>query len=189
MAKRERTSLWDPVTAEDRKKLDELLKPLENFTEQDVKEQIEKLEQETKQYNEDLRARAKTPEQLTEGLKCTVLEVNEYQDSTHVYGEWRSGPMRITNTGNTYHTEIRVKNGTLVEKLKFNGWPSLEKGDTIRAYILKGQEEAEKLHFEFKDPYQDAKTHLVERDYQAVERPSKIEKLRDGKVVATYHNQ
>ncbi len=84
-----------------------------------------------------------------------------------------------------------MQSGTIVEKLEFKGWPSLEAGDTIKAYIMKGKQEAEKLSFGFSsvDPFdQGPKTHLVVRDYQSVEQPSKIEKLRYGKVVATYHN-
>lgn len=56
---------------------------------------------------------------------------------------------------------------------------------------MRGKKESEKhsLGSSRTDPFnQGPRTHLVERDYQLVEQPSKIEKLRDGKVVATYHN-
>lgn len=158
-----------------------------------TKANLEKWRQEDEQYNQDLRSRAKTPEQLTQGLECTVLEVNDYQGSTsftprsEIVIEGHSSSYR---GGHTYRTELKVQSDTLVEKLEFKGWPPLEAGDTIRAYILKGKQEAEKSFGpSCRDPFhQGSQTHLVERDYQPVEHPSKIEKLRDGKVVATYHN-
>ena len=150
-----------------------------------TKVDIERWKQEDEQYNQELRTRAKTPEQLTEGLECTVLEVNGYQGLTFASGEWREGPMRSFSSGHTYRTEIKVESGTLVEKLKFKGWPHLEAGDTIKAYILKGEKQAEK---QFGPIDRTPKAHLVERPYKAIENPFKIEKLRDGKVVATYNN-
>ncbi len=179
-----RTSLLDSITAEDRKKLDESLKPLDGVSLGDL---FESARHETEKYNQDLRTRAKTPEQLTEGLECVVEEVNDYQGSTSVTDEPRmGGPSTSQKTGHVYRTEIRVLTGTFVKKLKFKGWPHLEAGDTIKAYILKGQKESEKS-FEV-DLYHNPPSHWVERDYQPIEQPSKIEKLRDGKVVATYHN-
>lgn len=151
---------------------------------------LEEIETENDRYNQKLRAKAKKSEELTIGLECTVLEVNGYQDSTSFTPRsemMMGGSSPSYGGGHVYQTEIKVKSETLVEKLEFAGWPNLEAGDTIRAYILKGQEEAEQG---FGGRFNDyPKTHLVERDYWPVERPTKIEKLRDGKVAATYHNR
>lgn len=51
-------------------------------TAKEMKARLEEEEKENRKYNENLRARAKTPEQLTEGLECVVQEVNSYQSST-----------------------------------------------------------------------------------------------------------
>ena len=171
---------------------DELDKMFEQLNKDvDPKALVKKIEEENDKYNQELRARAKTPEQLTVGLECVVQEVHCYQSSTSVSGAWRSGSIPSYPTSHTYRTEIKVKSSTLVEKLEFKGWPHLEIGDVIKAYILKGKQEAEKSFGSSRhDPFhQGPKTHLVERDYQPIEHPSKIEKLRDGKVVATYHNR
>ena len=189
MAKK-RTSSWDPVTAEDRKEMDELLKPLESVNPQDL---VKKINEENEKYNQDLRAKAKTPEQLTVGLECVVEEANFYQST----GQASGGTVRYGGSNSSYktghflRTELSVKGDSLVQKLEFKGWPPLEAGDTIKVYILKGKQEPEKSFGpSCHDPFnQGPRTHLVERDYQPIEHPSKIEKLRNGLVVATYHNQ
>lgn len=158
-----------------------------------TKAEIEKCKQEDEQYNKDLRTRAKTQEELTVGLECVVESVDFYQRTgraTSKKARYGGPPVASHETGYFLHTELSVKSDSLVQKLEFKGWPPLEAGDTIKAYIMKGKEEPEKLSFgSYHDPYQEPKTHLVDRPYRAVEQPSKIEKLRDGKVVATYHNK
>ena len=187
-----RTSLGDPITAEDRTEMDELLKQLEGV---DPKDLIKKITQETEQYNKELRAKAKNPEQLTVGLECVVKELHYHQHSISFTPSSEivlGGHSRSYGGGHANSVELLVESNSLVTKLQFRGWPHLEAGDTIRAYILKGKKEPEKCSFgSFRDdPFnQGPKIHLVERDYQPVEQPSKIEKLRDGKVVATYHNR
>ncbi|MDO8510749.1 MAG: hypothetical protein Q7S55_01135 [Nanoarchaeota archaeon] len=161
--------------------------PLEGVSVDDL---FESARHETEKQNQDLRARAKTKEELTVGLECTVLEVNGYQGSTSFTPDSEmviGGSSPSYGGGHTYQTEIKVKSKNQVERLNFNGWPHLEAGDTIRAYILKGQEEYEKS-FEV-DLHHNPLSHWVGREYRPVEHPSKIEKLRDGKVVATYHNK
>lgn len=187
--KKKRTSLWDPITAEDR---DEMNKMFMSLKEVDPKDIVKKINEEYEKYNQDLRAKAKTKEELTVGLECTVLEVNGYQGSTSFTPRSEmmiGGSSPSYGGGHTYRTEIKVESGTLVEKLNFKGWLHLEAGDGIRAYILKGQEEAEREPFSGINFHSDPKTHWVERDYQPVEHPAKIEKLRNGKVVSTYHNK
>src|SRR3989338_4981041 len=141
---KKRTSSWDPVTAEDKKELDELLKPLENINPEDL---VKKIKEETDQYNQDLRTKAKSPEQLTEGLECVVEGVNFYSRTCRASsGKVRYGGPSLPSykTGHFLHTELSVKSDSPVQKLEFNGWPHLEAGDTIRAYILKGKKEPEK---------------------------------------------
>ncbi|MDP3698453.1 MAG: hypothetical protein Q8R47_02605 [Nanoarchaeota archaeon] len=178
---------------ENKQKIDKILGPIEDVTFDDL---FESARQKAEQYDQELRAKAKTEEELTVGLECVVESVNFYQRTGRATdGEVRYGgpPISSYKTGHFLHTELSVKSDSLVQKLplvqklQFNGWPHFEAGDTIRAYILKGKKEAEKgfgRNFHSHHP----KTHLVERDYQPIEQPSKIEKLRDGKVVATYHN-
>ncbi len=148
---------------------------------------LEEVEKENREYNDDLRARAKTREELIVSLECTVLEIHGYQGLTSVHSEMRMGESSpYYNTGHTYRTEIKVQSDTSVEKLEFKGWPPLEAGDLLRAYIIRGELKYEKT---FRNDFNhNLLSHWIERDYQQVEHPIKIEKLRDGKVVATYHN-
>lgn len=147
---------------------------------------------ETEKYNQDLRAKAKQKEELTVGSMFLIKKPTYFQSSTSISPlseNFIGGSSSTYQGGHVYSVELLVTpiqfNGP-VEKLLFNGWPPLEAGDTICAYILKGQKEYEKAFMV--DFHHDPPFHLVERPYQSVEQPSKIEKLRDGKVVATYHN-
>lgn len=183
-------SPWDQDQTADPSKLDLSFLP-QNAEE--IKARLEEAQKEDDAYNRDLQKRAKTFEQLTVGLECVVESVNFYQVTGHATsGEVRyDGPaLPSYKTGHFLRTELSVKSDSLVQKLGFNGWPHLEVGDIITAYIMKGKEETEKHFGSFRnDPFnQGPKTHLVDRQYNTVEQPSKIEKLRDGKVVATYHN-
>lgn len=172
-----------------------VLSELENVSDEEWTRNIETAEKEREQYNLELRARAKTEEQLTVGLECTVVDIHSYQSSTSFTPSSEivlGGRSPTYGGGHVYRTEMKVESGTLVEKLEFAGWPPLEVGDSIKAYVMKGKPEPEKhsLGSFCNDSFdQEPKTHLVERDYQATEQPSKIEKLRNGKVVATYHNR
>ena len=160
--------------------------PLEDVSIDDL---FESARHATEKHNQDLRVRAKTKEELTIGLECVVEEVNCYQGSTSFTPRSEmmiGGSSPSYGGGHTYQIEIKVNSKTLVEKLEFNGWPHLEAGDTVRAYILKGQTEYEKS-FEI-DLHHNPPSHWIGREYKPAEHPSKIEKLRDGKVVATYHN-
>ena len=188
MAKK-RNSWRDSITEEDRKRMDELLGPLDQKIDLDL---LTKANDQAKKYNEQLRTKAKTEAELTVGLECTVQEGNFYQGSTSFTPRSEmviGGHSSSYSGGHTYHSEITVESETLVEKLQFKGWPPLEAGDTIRAYVLKGKQEYEKNVMDSGTWDNTSHSHWVERDYQATEKPSKIEKLRDGRVVATYHNK
>ena len=112
----------DKELDEMRKAFDKMFGPIEDVNYDDLFESARHV---TEQYNQDLRSRAKSPEQLTLGLECTVMEAHGYQGSTSVSGEWREGTMQSFSSGHTYRTEIKVESGTLVEKLEFKGWPPL----------------------------------------------------------------
>ncbi len=172
-------------------------------TAKEMKAVLRKRKGEDEKYNKDLRDRARTPKQLTGGLECTVLEINGYQNSTSFTPRSEmviGGHSRSYRSGHVYRAEIKVQSGTLVEQLEFNGWPNLETGDMIKAYIFKGKKEyergrgftppenVEELPDFHREIFRDIPFHWVDRPYKSVEQPSKIEKLRDGKVVATYYN-
>src|SRR3989338_6671939 len=113
-------------------------------------------------------------------------------ESEIVYG----GRSPSYSTGNMLHSEIKVNSTkTQIKTLEFPGWPNVERGDRIRAYVFKGKEEylkqTDKMRAELYDFMQRIgerrpKPVFVERDFQEKETPLKIEKLVDGVVVATY---
>ena len=96
---------------------------------------------------------------------------------THVDSGSRIGVLR-KGTGQSSGLEIKVESNSPVEKLTFGGCWSIEKGDTIRAYINMIE----------KVGGGPVPVRLVPREesLQSVESPSKIEKIRDGEIVATY---
>ncbi|MDP3639769.1 MAG: hypothetical protein Q8R53_01025 [Nanoarchaeota archaeon] len=169
----------------------------EALSEDEWRERIAAAWTETEKYNAGLRARAKTREELLVLLDCGVTAVVGHTSrgsftprSELVIG----GSSPSYGTGDQSFLEISVTSETPVKQLHFRGWPPFEKGDRIRAYIFKGKEEWEQA-FMFDD--QDfsglafgarfGKTVLVERDFQEQEKALKIEKLRNGEVVATYN--
>jgi len=187
MAKK-RTSLWDKVAAEDRVRMDEIFAPLMDL---DPKDTVNKINERIDLYNQELRAKSKPKEDLMVGLECVVKEADFYLRTAVASGVvLYGGPAPFSyKTGHFSNVVLVVESSSPVKKLEIDGWPRLETGDIIRAYILKGTEKAEKFPFDqFHDPRREPKVHWVERDYEAVEKPSKIEKLRNGRVVATYHN-
>ena len=154
---------------------------------------FENARQETEKYNQELRAKAKSPEQLTVSLEGVIEGIDFYQGSVSFTPRSEmviGGRSPSYSGGHVNYAEIKIQGESKVEKLKFDGWPHLEAGDTIRAYIFKGQKESEKCFEVFEvDWYHNPPSHWTERDYQPVEHPIKIEKLRGGKVIATYHNR
>src|SRR3990167_6432290 len=110
MAKKRNPALDDGSA--DPSKLDLSLLPQ---TAKEMRAALRKTHKEHKKYNQDLCARAKTAEQLTEGLECTVLEVNSYQGSTSFTPRSEmviGGQSQSYGGGHVYRTEIRVNSGT-----------------------------------------------------------------------------
>lgn len=147
-------------------------------------------------YNKDLRARAKTLEELTIPVLCLVesivgsaSKIHHTPHSEMVYG----GTTPSYHTGDALKTEISVKTSTPVTKIIFGGWPPIEKGDLIKAYIIKAKEEYEKLSFNIErlfcyQQHRQPTPLYVERDFKNEETAIKIEKLKNDVIVATYIN-
>ncbi len=184
-----RESLWDPVTAEDREKLEQVLAP---FADVDVDVVVKEGLEKQKAYNKQLRESARTPEQLTVGIECKVIDANFYQQGTsHTpRSEMRiGGNSPVYRTGDIYHLELIVDSNSPLKKITFNGWPHIEVGDLIKAYMIQGEYKFEKELFS-EPVYHKSHTtpkQLVPRELKEHEFPFKLEKLRDGLVVARYH--
>jgi hypothetical protein len=149
---------------------------------------IAKIKEENKLFNRELKKRAKTKEELTVAIECVVKGIISYNLSTSVtpQSEMVYGGKSISyKTGNVSHSEIKILSDTTVKELKFGGCPNVEKGDKIRAYILKGKEEFEKKTFCISYD-NDQKAFLVGRDFKEEELTFKIEKLWGNEVIATY---
>lgn len=138
-------------------------------------------------YNRELLKRSKPKEELVVSIDCLVESVTGYvlQTEFHVQSERVFGGKSPSYSGgDSSHLEIRVKTDTATNKLVSRGLLPIQKGDTIRAYILKGEEEYERniqaLHTH------NRRSHWVERNFSEEEKPFKIEKLVNDEVVATY---
>lgn len=116
-------------------------------------------------------------------LETIVTFEHKYSES----GERRFGSsVSLEEAGQSYSTEIKIKNVAGVEKLLFRGACPLEKGDRIKAYIFKAgkKEESHK-----KTDCYDKGTHTVylERDFDNIENTFKIQTLSDlAEVLTTY---
>jgi len=144
------------------------------------------------QHNQDLRARAKSQDELTHQILCSVESThNETRPITRdltppVYGPGGK-PQGVTG----FYAEFRIniQSDTPVKTLIYRGgFPAIQSGDTIRAHVITGERVSEK-HPHPNISYIHVQTHLVERDWQKQEVPIKIEKLRGGKPVDTYVQQ
>ena len=140
-------------------------------------------------YNKELVSKAKKREDLIVPVKCLVKCVIGYNTKISIspvtpntvgcrQAEYR--------TGNCSSLEIEVKTNTVIEKLLFNGWPPIENGNKIVAYIIKGREEYKKDLMGI--PIKNEKSFFVEREFDETEIPLKIQKVGYWGVLATYIN-
>ena len=147
-------------------------------------------------YNARLKKKAKTYEELVVPVDCFVeyLSGTTSGKSITTKSEWRAGGSAPSyNAGDVQECTIDVRvDGTPIKHLYFKGWPPIQKGDTIRAYIFKGtevrlknEEEGLGALAEIRNP----ERVLVERDFDETEKPSKIEKLVNGEPVAEYFSK
>ena len=142
-----------------------------------------------------LKEKSKPKEELIVPLDCLVLSstTTTYHRSITLSSEIRIGHRSPQyNAGSIISLELEVKTNSPVKILQYNGVAPLEAGDQIRAYTLKAKEISEN---DTLDPFGIVEddfgfshnpTFWIERDYQEQEETHKIEKIRDGKVVATY---
>ena len=140
------------------------------------------------EYNIQLEARVKTKEELVTSIDCVVESVDGYSSTASVPcgGHFNT----LTSGGHSNSLKIGVSSDTPVENLGFyGGWPPIEKGDQIRAYVYVGEKEWGKLTWSDIDKGKsNPPCYLVERPLNPKEKPLKIEKLKDEEVVATYHS-
>ena len=173
------------------KDLDRSPVDLNSLSELDVKNILENAQSEEEAYNTNLRSQAKKKEDLITPLECLVTEVLSY---TKVVEMTPQSEMRLGGisphyiTGIISNTELTVCTDGTVRKIMMPGILPLESGDQIRAYIVKGEMEAEQHTLTPAPRYQRDKPvlHLIARDWKEEETAVKIEKMRSDKVVATY---
>lgn len=167
------------------------------LSDEEMKARMKKATNSCKRYNARLRKRAKPKEELLIPVDCLVERVTGY---THEVSHTPHSEVRYGGSSPSYKTgmflslELSVQTGTPIETIKFPGWPPIEKGDKIRAYIFAGTEEHEKPLGSISEII-DASvrlhkpaSHWVQREFTETEEVQKIEKLRNNKVVATYIN-
>lgn len=163
----------------------------------DINDLIKKAAENARKHNEDLHKLAKPYEALIVPVEAIVESVEGY--TTTVYA--RSGPLIIGGHNPTYRSghisrlELYVKTTepTPITKITFNGLPPIYAGDKILAYVFKGREEYEKESIGYfcrprhlAGPGLQPEPFYVEREFNKEEQIEKIEKLSNGKVIATY---
>lgn len=141
---------------------------------------------------EDLLARQRTEEQVTVPLELIVRDVIGWSESLKFTPESEirlGGNARAYAAGNRQYSAIMVEGHDTVRVLKFPGWPPLETGERIRAYVFAGTyapvNQAEAL-METMGRRPQGERILVDRPLYEEESPLRIEKLRADRVVATY---
>jgi hypothetical protein len=161
-------------------------------TEDSVETLIKKEQAEFAEQNADLEARAKTVPKLIVTLDCSVTGVYGSGRQMSVYDQ---RCLSDRQAGTRSYTIFTVDTKTIVSQLIMPILPPIEVGDYIRAFIYVGKEETERrtasILAKFIDevPSQSLlKKYIVEREFEAIERPLVIQKLRDGQDVATYVN-
>lgn len=144
----------------------------------------------------------KPKEQLIVPVECTVESIvsSSYEGRFTPESELQYGGHSPSySTGAHLNSEIKVNTAnTPIRMLEFHGWPNIERGNRIRAYVFKGKEEYLEIEAKLKAELWDfthrigerrPKPIYVEREFEEKESPVKIEKLVDGFVVATYVNE
>jgi hypothetical protein len=156
---------------------------------------FDELAKEIEKKNEELRAKAKKREDLIVPVYCYVTSVEGYlsqRKMTPHSERMIGGKSPSYNVGDSSRLELLVDTKEGIKYVNFAGWPPIEKGDSIKAYFLKGELKSEETKLGIQRismRYNQLQSHWIERDFQETETALKIEKLRDGKVVATYHNK
>jgi len=121
---------------------------------------------------------------LVKLVKGDTREVTTTDDPMHaVIGQ----PIRTYHAGYESSLEIVLENSP-VKIITFNGLPPIFAGDTIIAYVVKAK--ACNYLMGAMDVLDDGQRtlYIPRDDFREIEPAAKIEKLVDGKVVATYLN-
>jgi hypothetical protein len=173
-----------------------------------------KLEVEVKKYNSWLDLCSRTKEQLIVPVEYQVEAVTFYGRGDRSFTPHSEMVMGGRSPeyplGDSYSCDI-VVNGAPLKQITFIGWPAIQKGDRVKAYIFAAEEKGKKYlaegaffgHWEIRelkknedtiymrsvfDP-EDRKNPfvLVQRDFKEKERAMKIEKIDNlGKILAVY---
>lgn len=119
-----------------------------------------------------------TLEEATVTLEGRVKEIH---GTAHTYMHHNGvyGPGSYSEPSGSDYTSIITLDRSVVKRIHFGGWPPIERGDSIRVYIVAADREPELFGGE---------PPLVPRDLRAEETAFKLEKLRRGEVVGTYVN-
>lgn len=157
-----------------------------DLTPEAIESVFEKMKKKDERFNEELKERAKSKEELIVVLSFIVKSVFcKSQRMSHTpRSEIRYGGSSPSYfTGTACSTELTVQGSSIVKTIKYSGPLPLEAGDEINVHIFAGESEYEKgQSWSCNNP----RFHLVERELEEVEEALKIEKIRDSKVVATY---
>jgi hypothetical protein len=169
----------------------EELEPLSSLTKDDLKTIFEQAEKEIKDYNKDLETRAKDKKDLFTHVDMTVryATMRSFSHRHTPQSEMRcGGTSPVYSTGMSTRLELMVDSNCEINKVTFNGYAPLEKGDTIRVYFLKGEQEYFKSPFSSRrrSSNQNNKHVWIERDFLPEEKALKIDKLRAEEPIATY---
>ncbi len=125
----------------------------------------------------------------TVAVVCIVDKATGYTRAVHhtPHSEIRYGGHTPSyRTGETMRLELEVLTNTPVKKILFSGWPPLQKGDSIIAYVLKAEVKHDPTKRIMIGSQYKFQTYMVDRDFKEEEIASKIEKIVNGEVVATY---
>src|SRR3989338_3085881 len=176
----------------------ERLEAISNFFNGENFLRDKKKEQEA--YNRDLRLMAKKPSDLISSFDCKIKnvfgEIEPVCERKHFsVSDTLIGPGTFSQkeysppiTGHIQNLKLEVfawDNKIHVKRIIFPAILPLEKGDFIRAYVIKGEYKSEKVGASLFDNEEGDK-YLVERDYLEEERAFQLDKLVDSQVVACY---
>lgn len=177
------------------KKDDQKIKPdniLDDLVTTEGAEDIfKKMFEKDEKYNQELRKKSKSKEELVVNLELLVKSVNGYINQTSFTPRSEmvlGGTSPRYGGGDKSYLEIEVYSGNKVKIIEFQGLPPIFAGDKIRAYIFKGEEKFEKESFP-KHSRNNPTSHYIERDFKKIEKAFKIEKLSKNDILATYHSR
>ncbi|GEM_PF-5790566 len=131
--------------------------------------------------------------QIVKGEVTSVKGVVRATSFTPISEMVFGGSSPVYNGGNVYTLEIALESVSAVKKLNFDGWPNLEKGDKINAYVFACNEQDRGMRALMNScrRWGEAKLHpwYVARELTSEESAFKIEKVKNNEVVAVYESE